>query len=434
MLRVGLVRRPRSLTGSVVSRCLSSYPAADAPGGPVDEAHWTQQYRMERLEAAVPRGKVKDLRATERLRFMQLEAFKRDAASSGLKLDVMSSAVVERLPVIMPDLEDWEVDMHELKEEKETYTQKEYPSEFFSFRERPVQKQNLWAYDLLDFGTEGRLGKREINGKLKEELEPMLKEFREEEQARIEEAEKAALEERKKSLRGAAGAASEELTKTAGKSANEASSDDSFDLSADLDLGDQLDVDLSEIEIDIDEDTTQEVEYNLGMDEDEEDPAAKAQAFRPEPRITLEDKIHDTRSLRRRLQRRLHLLVKVPNPEDPNGEPVWRYPSGLRNEDEELYASAQRHVVEQCGDLDLYMLSRIPAGYTWYKYPEAEQKEKNAYGALVMLYRGQRLEGHVEPSNKILDYVWISNDELKQIVPEPESDPYWKYGRLFMDD
>ncbi|GBG28104.1 39S ribosomal protein L46, mitochondrial [Hondaea fermentalgiana] len=414
---------PRLRHGAARGLATAPYPKADAPGAAVDEEHWRDQYKVEKLMRDTPVESERSLRAKERLRFMEFEAFKKDAEAAGLKIDVMCGAVVERLPVIMPDLEDWEVDMFELKEEAELYEKKEYPREFWTHRERPIQKQNLWAYDLLDYGTKGRLGRIEIDDELRKELEPMLEEYRAEEEQRIADLEAAQLKERE--------------LKASGKAVNtvvEEEDSSSLDIDENLDLSSELDLDISNIEIEIDEDTTQEIEYDLNMDDVDAAGQGSQQDFRPEPRITLEDKIHDTRSLRRRLQRRLHLLVKVRDPADPNGEPVWRFPFGLRDDGEELYAAAKRHTLAQCGeDIDLYMLGRLPAGYHWVKYAEAEQKERQAYGALVLFYRGQRIEGHVAASDDILDHVWISSDELEQIVPKAASDPYWSYGRHFMD-
>jgi len=380
-----------------------------------DTKRWMFQRAVARLEAEVSVIRPKELKQVEIRRARQTLHLRQLAEEKGLSFQVNCAAVIERLPVVMPDIEEWEIDMLEMKEEKMLYTRKQVPDEFWGFseQERKVRTEDLWAYDMLDFGTNGRLGQWQISPQLREKVE----DARRRQQASAEK--RRDFEEAQAKKQHHEEEPNKEIVQ---KSDNEEPSADGSLEATNLDFV-----------IDDDED---EVEFELNLSKDSLGADRVDDGFRPEPRITHEDETHDTRSVRRRLQRRLHLIVQVMDHVGPKGELVWRYPFGERREDEEMYAAAKRHLLEQCGpELDIYMLTRLPAGYTCVEYPDAMKKETGKFGEMTFFYRGQRITEHVDIQTKdIVDYAWISNDELHEFVPDYLNDPYWKYGHLFMDD
>eukprot|EP00516_Mucochytrium_quahogii_P005357 CAMPEP_0203747606 /NCGR_PEP_ID=MMETSP0098-20131031/2678_1 /ASSEMBLY_ACC=CAM_ASM_000208 /TAXON_ID=96639 /ORGANISM=" , Strain NY0313808BC1" /LENGTH=329 /DNA_ID=CAMNT_0050636065 /DNA_START=151 /DNA_END=1140 /DNA_ORIENTATION=+ len=303
------------------------------------------------------------------------------AKEAGLEYELVCAAQIDRQPIILPDLAQWEKDFYELKQERELMKYKMYDESKFTqpIRRQWVRKDEVWAYDLMRRGTE-TLGPIGFVPGLKDEVERVR-----------------------------------------------ATMDDEHD-GMSLDEG-------TENNDDDDEDDDDD-DWDLQLDTSELKAQASTKGFQPLPRITEADKKNDLRTYKRKLDRRVHLIVKVAD-EKGGSEPVWRLPSTQRRSGERMLHAAQRAVTEQLGeDMDVYYCSYSPAAYRYITYSPEKQKERNAMGAKIFFYRGTRLSGDldIQNSDEILDYAWILNDELEQFVPNYTEDRYWRVASLLLDD
>ena len=149
--------------------------------------------------------------------------------------------------------------------------------------------------------------------------------------------------------------------------------------------------------------------WDEDVDEDDpfyvEDPtraAARAEAeaaaeagggqFEVMPRVTIADESGDVRTPDRRLKERVYLLVKKQRRHDDGGaekEHVWQFPQGGRKvEDAVLLDSASRYLHDVCGpEFSYYNYGDAPHDYWFYEYPPERQKSSGYFGCLVFLHR-----------------------------------------------
>jgi len=326
--------------------------------------------------------------------------FQEAAAAAGKPIRLMAGAVIERLPVILCDLEDFEKDFLVLQQEQRLKKEKLYPKSEF-IMDTKVRRDEIWAYEQLGLQTDGKLG-------------PLA--FDEDVQRQIAEL--------KKEVHGA------EDTKQAPDSSDSETGVESNE-------GKESEDKVRNLKI-VDDDKADDIQWAFDMDEKAMEANHEASdSFRPEPRITEADINGDWRSLRRRLQRRLHLIVKVHDPAfggAPQGDAVWRFPMAARESDsEKLLDCASRAVKDQVGEMDIYYLAHIPTGF--HAIPYQGDAASEFYGAHVLMYRGQRIGGDVAIQTKdVLDYAWITNDEIELFVPDYLNDPYWSQAYMYLDD
>ncbi|KAJ1914843.1 hypothetical protein H4219_004609 [Mycoemilia scoparia] len=131
-----------------------------------------------------------------------------------------------------------------------------------------------------------------------------------------------------------------------------------------------------------------------------------------QPRITEADKKGDQKSLERKLDRTLYLLVK-----DSNGNGGWKLPQGLVAQDEVLKTAAERHLAESVGtNMDIWFVGNGPIGH---HISSASINEK------VFFMKAHIFSGQVKPSKEsssiVKDFVWVTREEIESLV-EPE---YW---------
>lgn len=380
----------------------------------------------------------KELAKSEEARLKAFHQFREEASSSGLPIEFACAAVVERMPVILPDLESWEIDFLEVQQRQQLKQRKQYPVEEFTLKEadKVLRRDQLWAFDVLDFGSKGRLGPLAFD-------KHFQKEFRRLQGASSDEDEDEELEVLEQ------GAGEEEEEEGEEDDGVERSVDDSIKQVADdsdikmkkpdektQEILDEIDAfesttqDLGPI---LDDDEMDDVQWSMQMEDEEEDLTSTAD-FQPQPRISDADHAADFQSLRRRLQRTLYLIIQVHDP--ISNELVWRFPTAFRQDNQEvLMDAAQRGVEEQLGDMDVFFLGRTPAGYVFDKYSDQVRKERDAFGCHTLFYRGERLRGDVQvASSAVEDYAWITNDELARYVPDAANDPYWSVASQFLDD
>eukprot|EP00731_Ephydatia_muelleri_P020388 Em0013g115a len=159
------------------------------------------------------------------------------------------------------------------------------------------------------------------------------------------------------------------------------------------------------------------LEGNDEFDELQESREAEVGQFRPAPRETLADLSDDKKSLHRKLDRVLYLLVKKARQEH-----AWQMPQGGLEKEESLAQAAVRELREECGSgLNVKFLSGAPALY--FSYLNPAPSPAGLIGSKVFFIKAQYLSGNVVVDNSELDdYVWVTKDEMKGYV----SDEYYK--------
>lgn len=127
--------------------------------------------------------------------------------------------------------------------------------------------------------------------------------------------------------------------------------------------------------------------------------------FRPNPRITDEDRIDDRRSLHRALDRSTFLLLKL------KGK-GWRFPEGSWKKEETIRETAENCAKELCGpELATYLLGNAPIIHT------EDVGAKKKWFLMHNLYVG----GNVMLTNpEVEDYAWVTKDEFHQYFDNPE--------------
>jgi len=124
-----------------------------------------------------------------------------------------------------------------------------------------------------------------------------------------------------------------------------------------------------------------------------------ARIFRPNPRVTEEDRIDDRRSLHRALDQSTFLLLKI------KGK-GWRFPEGPWKKEETIRETAENCSKELCGpELATFLLGNAPIAHT--QDPAAKKK----WFLMHNLYLG----GNVVLVNPdVEDYAWVTKDEFHQ--------------------
>ncbi|CAK9012558.1 39S ribosomal protein L46, partial [Durusdinium trenchii] len=412
--------------------------SAQASGGQEEEQQ-RPMATVERLEQVLPMPKKLHMIMEERNRVKRLKALEKEMTGDGKELELWCAAVIERLPVVLPDVEDWEADMLLLKREKEEYTKKLLPRKNLNVTRNEVRRDELWAWDLLKRGND-KLGPlaydKDIEAKI-EEQKAKLRKLSTEKMDEIMSRDRPTDIEKHEDELNTHLERVDQLMKSEGMSMEEAmkrvqAEDDG--------TADVFDANLDDLDVDIDDDDTDEVRFELVEKTSSDAEGFDAATFVPEPRVTEDDENNNLRSFRRNLSRRLHLIVKVA---DPAGgpEPVWRFPMGPREVGEPMYQSAARNAMAQIStseekdeQLELYMVSKCTVGWDIHPFSPEKQQETGKAGIKMFLYRGQRISGELSFSKDVLDHAWVANDELHQIVPNFKEDAYWKYAHQFMDD
>lgn len=121
------------------------------------------------------------------------------------------------------------------------------------------------------------------------------------------------------------------------------------------------------------------------------------------------DEKNDRRSLDRKLQESLFLIVKR-----NRGDHQWQFPQGKVLENEATLRSTAERVMDRAtGRLDRYFMSNAPIGHYSYAYPKEMQKTRKQFGARVFFYRCQYMGGTFRLETKLYkDYAWIARSEL----------------------
>lgn len=139
--------------------------------------------------------------------------------------------------------------------------------------------------------------------------------------------------------------------------------------------------------------------------------------FTPAPRVTEADLNNDQKSLERKLDQTLLLVVKQKLGNDHR----WILPQGVRVEGETLRQTAERVLKEACGNkLKVQFMGNAPVGYYKYKYPKVV-RGNGICGAKVFFFKAQVLKGDicretVLNNENVEDFLWLTRSELSGML------------------
>ncbi|KAI5712453.1 hypothetical protein M8J75_008433 [Diaphorina citri] len=133
--------------------------------------------------------------------------------------------------------------------------------------------------------------------------------------------------------------------------------------------------------------------------------------FTPASRITKADKENNVKSMQRKLDKHLVLLIKE------------------KLEGETMRQTAERILAEKFNKtIHARFYGNAPCGFYKFKYPKSLQAESNVVGAKLFFFKAQYLEGDVK--DKKLEYTWAAREELPKLLLED----YNKNISLFLMD
>ncbi|KAJ2610664.1 hypothetical protein H4S08_003501 [Coemansia sp. RSA 1365] len=133
--------------------------------------------------------------------------------------------------------------------------------------------------------------------------------------------------------------------------------------------------------------------------------SVREQLVEVQPRETAADAAGDVRSLERKLERTLYLIVK-----DKSGQ--WVFPQGEVQEKELLHEAARRNLKNTCGgQISVWTVGRGPVGH----------HQTSDYTAFFI--KGHILAGQATPAKPLAsDFKWVTREEMETAV----SADYWK--------
>eukprot|EP00981_Chlorochromonas_danica_P013884 scaffold7012_cov166-Ochromonas_danica.AAC.8 len=137
--------------------------------------------------------------------------------------------------------------------------------------------------------------------------------------------------------------------------------------------------------------------------------------FEPAPRVTEADKTDNRRSVERKLQESLFLVVKR-NRENYS----WQFPQGKWLEGETLRQTSERVLKRAIGEVSYYPIGNFPVGHYLYEYPEEMKQQRKAFGAKIFFHRIGYTSGDDFKFETRLykDYVWVTRSELGEYFDE----------------
>ncbi|KAL8902275.1 MAG: hypothetical protein Q9207_004793 [Kuettlingeria erythrocarpa] len=160
-----------------------------------------------------------------------------------------------------------------------------------------------------------------------------------------------------------------------------------------------------------------EVEVKKEMDEEGQEREVKKElAVRPMPRVTEADRVGDTRSLDRLLQRTLYLVVK-------RQDGRWWFPSDGLVGKESLHTAAERILVQAGGlNMNTWIVGNIPLGHFVRNYLEArvgKDKSQLIKGSKTFFMKGRIMAGQANlKDNKkgLTDFQWLAKEEIQKTL------------------
>lgn len=132
---------------------------------------------------------------------------------------------------------------------------------------------------------------------------------------------------------------------------------------------------------------------------------AELTKFQPASRTTDADRKNDTKSMERKYEDALTLLME----QQIGNDKLLLLPQGKLLNDETLYNAAQRIIKERCGDsIQTIIYGKAPCGFYKYKYPKEVRTE--SIGAKVFFYRAILQSGQV--ASNCGHFEWLNKTEL----------------------
>ncbi|KAK3718225.1 hypothetical protein LTR37_005340 [Vermiconidia calcicola] len=159
---------------------------------------------------------------------------------------------------------------------------------------------------------------------------------------------------------------------------------------------------------------------------------------RPLPRVTEADRTNDTKSLDRKLDRSLYLLVQRP-------DGTWRFPEDRVYGRENLKQAAERILHQSLGpNLNTWLPANHPIGHHSLTYSSpilskippnrfvstshTEEYEQEEYGEKVFFMKGRIMAGQADIGKNEFgdrDFCWVSREEVEERVGRE----YWRSVR-----
>ncbi|KAI9803257.1 MAG: hypothetical protein M1825_002048 [Sarcosagium campestre] len=142
-------------------------------------------------------------------------------------------------------------------------------------------------------------------------------------------------------------------------------------------------------------------------------------------RVTEADRQGDERSLNRKLDRTIYMLVK-----DEAGR--WRFPAAPLLRSESLQRAAERILVQNGGpNMNTWVIGHAPIGHFEFTFPKLRSVEGNTSmeaGEKTFFMKAKIMTGSPNLSDNkfgLTDFKWLSREEIQGAV----SDRYWKAVR-----
>ncbi|KAF2218488.1 39S mitochondrial ribosomal protein L46-domain-containing protein [Elsinoe ampelina] len=144
--------------------------------------------------------------------------------------------------------------------------------------------------------------------------------------------------------------------------------------------------------------------------------AKKEPVVRPVGRVSAADREGDRRSLDRRGERTLYLLVR-------NGEGRWVFPGDVVRGREGLHQAAERVLVQAGGiNMNTWVVGNAPIGWYQYDFPKTiTHKERNVeeLGEKVFFMKARIMAGQADLTKNVLgdtDFLWLTKEEVQETV------------------
>lgn len=132
--------------------------------------------------------------------------------------------------------------------------------------------------------------------------------------------------------------------------------------------------------------------------------------YEPAPRITEADKANDRRSLKRRLDQRLFMLVR---PKASSSVGTWSFMQQENQEGETMRQTAESALAEavDTSAVQPYFVGNAPAGHV----------QLGEQGTLFF-HRCQLIQGipALQGSSGYSDFVWVAKDEFGEYIQQPD--------------